>query len=216
MDADPKTYAACFPSPSGRSRDLATVPGRDSEETTNSWNDPPLDPSWTRPDATLAGKIESAQGMLTERFAFCQTMPLEEFLTAAEALRKSGYRPTRFRPYAEGKTRRVAAVWTRDGRTWRIAHDQTAEEIRQTGRAEQARRDILPFDVAGYLATGEEERQAHRPLRCPLGRENLHQMTTLEWSWRHATTEFTAGQDQLKNAGLVPLTVHACGKRMTS
>ena len=54
---------------------------------TLSWNDPPLDPSWTTPDPTLTGKIESAQGMLTERFAFCQTTPLDEFVEVAEALR---------------------------------------------------------------------------------------------------------------------------------
>ena len=50
-------------------------------------------------------QIESAQGMLAERFAFCQTMPLDEFLTTAEALRHSGYRPIRFRPYADGQDR---------------------------------------------------------------------------------------------------------------
>ena len=61
--------------------------------------------SWTKPDATLTAKIESAQGMFTERFAFCQTMPLDEFLTTAEAIRPSGYRPIRFRPYAKGKSR---------------------------------------------------------------------------------------------------------------
>ncbi len=75
-------------------------------------------------------RIESAQGMLAERFAFCQTMPLDEFLATAEALRVSGYRPVRFRPYADGQVVRVAAVWTRDGRNWRDASGLTAEEVR--------------------------------------------------------------------------------------
>ena len=36
--------------------------------------------------------------------------------TVAEGLRKSGYRPVRFRPYADGPAVvKVAAVWTRDG-----------------------------------------------------------------------------------------------------
>ena len=76
-----------------------------AKKATYSWNDPPLDPSWTKPDAALVSRIESAQGILAERFAFCQTMPLDEFLTTAEALRKSGYRPVRFRPYADGQVR---------------------------------------------------------------------------------------------------------------
>src|SRR5262249_4392458 len=121
-----------------------------------SWNDPPFDRSWSTPDASLAGKIESAQGMLAERFAFCQTMPMDEFLTTAEALRQSGYRPIRFRPYAEGKSLLVAAVWARDGRAWRLAHDRSADEIRQTD--EQNRRDgYLPVEVAGYVAGGGDE-----------------------------------------------------------
>ena len=65
----------------------------------------PSIPPGPRQTPRSPAKIESAQGMLAERFAFCQTMPLDEFLTIAEALRPSGYRPTRFRPYAEGKTR---------------------------------------------------------------------------------------------------------------
>jgi formylglycine-generating enzyme required for sulfatase activity/tetratricopeptide (TPR) repeat protein len=117
-----------------------------------SWNDRPLDPSWTNPDASLVSRIEAAQGTLGERFGFCQTMPLDEFLTTAEALRKSGYRPVRFRPYADDSVVRVAVVWARDGRNWRIASGLTADEVRQ--QDERNRKDqFLPVDVAGYVAT---------------------------------------------------------------
>ena len=117
MDADPKAYAAFLPIAQGQAaKTLPLFQAEISKKATYSWNDPPLDPSWTKPDATLTDKIESAQGMLAERFAFCQSMPLDEFVKIAEALRPSGYRPTRFRPYAEGKSLRVSAVWTRDGR----------------------------------------------------------------------------------------------------
>ena len=88
MDADPKAYAAFFPI--AQRQEAKTLPLFQAEiarKLTFSWNDPPLDPSWTAPDATLTAKIESAQGMLAERFAFCQTMPLEEFLKVAEAFR---------------------------------------------------------------------------------------------------------------------------------
>src|SRR4029077_10919899 len=116
------------------------------------WDDPPLILSWSKADASLASRIESAQGILTERFAFCQTMPLDEFLTTAEGLRRSGYRPTRLRPYADGQVVRVAAVWTRDGRNWRISSRLTTNEVRQ--QDERNRKDkFLPVDVAGYVTT---------------------------------------------------------------
>jgi hypothetical protein len=98
--------------------------------------------------------------MLAERFAFCQTMPLGEFVEFAEALRPSGYRPIRFHPYADGKNILVAAVWTRDGRPWRLAHNQTAVEIHQTD--ERNRKGYLPIDVAGYRATATDGKPSDR------------------------------------------------------
>ena len=104
MVADPKAYLSLFPVAEKRAEQVLPVFQAElAKKATYSWNDPPLDPSWTRPDASLVSRIESAQGMLSERFAFCQTMPLDEFLTTAEALRNSGYRPVRFRPYADGQ-----------------------------------------------------------------------------------------------------------------
>ncbi len=156
MDADSKTYAACFPI--AQYHEPLTSPLFQAEiarKLTLSWNDPPLDRSWTTVDSTLTGKVESAQGMLTERFAFCQTMPLDEFLATAEALRKSGFRPTRFRPYALAKGLRVAAVWTRDGRPWRMAHDQTADEIRRTDERNR-KEGFLPLDASGYPAAAND------------------------------------------------------------
>ncbi len=77
----PRTYAACFAI--AQYHEPVTSPLFQAEiakKLLPSWNDLPLDPSWTTPDPTLTGKIEAAQGMLTERFAFCQTMPMDEFL----------------------------------------------------------------------------------------------------------------------------------------
>ena len=108
--------------------------------------------------------------MLAERFAFCQTMPLDDFLTTAEALRPSGYRPVRFRPYADGPAVRVAAVWTRDGRNWRIASGLTADEVRQQDERNRKEK-FLPVDVAGYVAIEPEGKPADR-YRSALGRES--------------------------------------------
>jgi formylglycine-generating enzyme required for sulfatase activity len=152
MEAEPRAFATLFP-PVQRRR-AQTVPRFEAElarQARPEWNDPPLDPSWTVPDAAVMRQIEAAQGILAERFAFCQTMPLDEFLHAAEALRRSGYRPTRFRPHADGAALRVAAVWTRDGRPWRIASGLAAAALVKTD--EQNRNEhFLPVDVAAYNA----------------------------------------------------------------
>ena len=208
MDADFKAYAAFFPI--AQEQAAKTLPLFQAEllkKPAYSWNDSPLDPSWTPPDATLTGKIESAQGMLAERFAFCQTMPLDEFVKVAEAIRPSGYRPTRFRPYAEGKTLRVAAVWTRDGRPWRMAHDQSAENVRQTDERNR-KEGYLPVDVAGYLAAGGDDGKP-TPRFATLWAVRTRPDDDARMVLASSVAELTKVQEQLKNAGLVPLTLHA-------
>ena len=145
--------------------------------------------------------------MLAERFAFCQTMPLDEFLTIAEGLRPSGYRPTRFRPYAEGRTLRVAAVWTRDSRPWRLAHDQSTDEIRQTDERNR-KEGYVPVDVAGYLATGGDEGKPTSRFAA-LSAQRTGPDDDARMVVASSVAELTKVQEQLKNAGLVPLTLHA-------
>ena len=205
MDADPKAYADFFPIPIAQRQESKTLPlfqAEISKKATYSWNDPPLDPSWTTPDSTLTGKIELAQGMLAERFAFCQTLPLDEFLTTAEGLRPSGYRPTRFRPYAEGKTLRVAAVWTRDGRPWRMAHDQSAENVRQTDERNR-KEGYLPVDVAGYLAAGGEEGKPTSRFAA-LWRREPDRTTKHRCSWRHRSPNSRRFRNNSRTPGLSP------------
>ena len=67
----------------------------------------------------------------------------------------------RFRPYADGQVVRVAAVWTRDGRNWRISSGLTADEVRQ--QDERNKKDkFLPVDVAGYVTTDKDGKPADR------------------------------------------------------
>jgi len=208
LDADPKTFVAAFPI--AQYHELLTSPLLQAEiarKLTFSWNDPRLDPSWTTPDPTLTAKIESAQGMLNERFAFCQTMPLDEFVTTAETLRKSGYRPNRFRPYADGKSLRVSAVWTRDGRPWRMTHDQTADEIRKTD--EQNRKEgYLPVEIAGYLAAGGDEGKPTSRFAA-LWTQRIGPDDDVRIVVASSAADLTKLQKQLKKAGLVPLALHA-------
>ena len=113
MVSDPKAYVSLFPvAEEDADQVLPVFQAELAKRATYSWNDPPLNSSWIKPDPSLVSRIESAQGILSDRFAFCQTMLLDEFLTTAEALRKSGYRPVRFRPYADGKIR---FGWRRSG-----------------------------------------------------------------------------------------------------
>jgi hypothetical protein len=116
LDADARQYAELWPllrkyreRVMGRMRqELAARP--------DYWKDAPLPPAWTEPAAELKRAVERAGGLITERFALCQALPLGRLVTVTEGLRGSGYRPVRVRPYAAGAEVHVAVVWTRDGR----------------------------------------------------------------------------------------------------
>jgi eukaryotic-like serine/threonine-protein kinase len=206
MVSGPKSFLSLFPVAERQSE--KTLPLFQAElvkNATYSWHDSPLNPSWTKPDLALVSRIDSAHGILTERFALCQTMPLDEFLTTAEALRNSGYRPVRFRPYADEQAVRVATVWTRDGRNWRISSGLTADEVRE--QDERNKKDKFhPVDVAGYLETEKDSKPTDR--YAALWVENpgdddarLYVGITAE--------EQDENHDKLKDAKLIPRTLNA-------
>jgi formylglycine-generating enzyme required for sulfatase activity len=204
MVADHTAYLSLFPVAEKKAEQVLPVFRAElAKRATYSWNDLPFNP--TRPDAALMSRIESAQGILTERFAFCQTMPLDEFLTTAEALRKSGYRPARFRPFADGKSLQVAGVWTRDARNWRISSGLTADEVRQ--QDERNKKDkFLPVDVAGYVATKKDGKLIER--YAALWVEKSIEDDARMYVGMTADKE-TEVQDELKEAKLIPRTLHA-------
>ncbi len=206
MVSDHTAYRSLFPVAEKKAEQVMPIfQGELAKKATYSWNDPLLDATWTKPDAALVNRIESAQGILSERFAFCQTMPMDVFLTIAEALRKSSYRPVRFRPYADGQVVRVAAVWTRDGRNWRISSGLTADGVRQ--QDDRIKKDkFLPVDVAGYVGTEKEGKPAERYAALWVEKAadddaRLNVGTTAD--------EETEVQDKLKEAILIPRTFHA-------
>jgi formylglycine-generating enzyme required for sulfatase activity/tetratricopeptide (TPR) repeat protein len=162
MVSDHKAYLSLFPVAEKKAEKILPIFQAElAKKATYSWDDPALNPSWTTADPALVSRIESAEGILAEHFAFCQTMPMDEFLTTTEALRKSGYRPVRFRPYADEQLVRVAAVWTRDGRNWRISSDLGVDDIRS--QDERNKKDkFLPLDVVGYVTTGAGRRPTER------------------------------------------------------
>jgi formylglycine-generating enzyme required for sulfatase activity len=206
MVSDPKAYVSLFPRAEKRTGQVLPIFQAElGKRATFSWSDPPFDPSWTKPDASLVSRIESAQGILSERFAFCQTMALDEFFTTAESLRKSGYRPVRFRPYDDVQVVRVAAVWTRDGRKWRISSGLTAEEVRQKNER-NTKDQFLPVDVAGYVVNGKDGKPIDR-YAAAWGERNGDDDARL--SLGIAADEETAVQDSLVGEKLIPRTLHA-------
>src|SRR5205823_3203971 len=100
----------------------------------------------------LQRELGGAQGLLAERFALCQALPLERLGPVAQGLRPSGYRPVRARPWLDGATARAAVVWTRDGSDWRLEAGLTLDEVTTRDQHWQSQGQV-PLDLAGY-ATG--------------------------------------------------------------
>ena len=155
LDADARQFAVLLPklrefdtAAAMMQRELAKVP-------TGSRQDAPLDSAWSTVDADLRGEIERADGMLAERFALVQTLPLVRFAAVAEALRKSGYRPIRLRPYNVKSDVLTAAVWTRDGRDWQTAVGLKRVEVNNRDAINRTKLFTL-VDLAGYRTSAAE------------------------------------------------------------
>jgi formylglycine-generating enzyme required for sulfatase activity/Flp pilus assembly protein TadD len=153
MDAEPKQFTALFDGfAKYGDQAIAKLDNEVKHELKPNWDDPPLDPSWQQPSAELIQQIEQADGMIAERFAFCQALPLNEFQGVAEELNESGFRPIRLRPYAHEDLVQVAAAWTRDGRDWRLEIRDSSESM--LTQDESMRSDgFVAVDVAGCLGS---------------------------------------------------------------
>jgi formylglycine-generating enzyme required for sulfatase activity len=168
------------------------------------WEDQPPRPSWVEPSAAVRKQIEQADGMLAERFALVQTLPLEQFRALARSLSGSGYRPVRFRPYPVGKSIQVAAVWTRDGRDWRLLQGVRAERIRQQDEALR-RHGYQPVDVCGWLSPIEPGMERYAGLWAQAPSKQEARLYVGVAQQRHELD----GWGPLEKAGLVPLTFQA-------
>ncbi len=104
--------------------------------------------NWKSP-LELEEQFLAAGGMIAQKFAVCQALPLDDLVRVAEQMRPGGYRPTRCRPYLRGEELLVAAVWTRDAKEWQAADGLTAEEVQM--RSAAMRSELLtPLDIACY------------------------------------------------------------------
>src|SRR5262249_27761946 len=85
MDAGPSAYSVFLPIVrTSQAEALPLFRAEITKEATYQWNDPPRDASWSELDSKATSRIESASGLVADRFAFCQTMLLGEFIKAAE------------------------------------------------------------------------------------------------------------------------------------
>ena len=96
----------------------------------------------------------------------------------------------------------MAAVWTRDGRPWRMAHDQSAEDVRQTDERNR-KEGYLPVDVAGYLAA-MGRRASPPPASPPCGSQKSGPDDDARMVLASSAAELTKVQEQLKKPGWSP------------
>jgi serine/threonine protein kinase/formylglycine-generating enzyme required for sulfatase activity len=165
LDADSGQFRFVFPSLlalSGEYREAVTKRLSDElqMQPVPKWDDVVLGGPFEG-DPTVVERLKSAQGMCREQFALCQTLPLDEFSSLADALRESGYRPSCVRPYLTAGKILVAGIWTRDGLDWQCELDLTASEVRK--KNETFRREwelhgqgFLPVDIASYIPPDDQ------------------------------------------------------------
>jgi formylglycine-generating enzyme required for sulfatase activity len=152
VDADPRHFAELFPVLARHGEAAIRALECELERVVRpDWADDPPDPDWRDVPADLRRAIEAAAGMIEERFVLCQTMPYPRFRDAVEQLRGCGYRPVRIRPHRVGASLRVAAVWTRDGRSWEWLGEADVEDLRIRD-ADLRRQGYVPVDVSVTLS----------------------------------------------------------------
>lgn len=96
-------------------------------------------------------KVYAGEGLQMQGFLLCQSMPYDDLLAIIRPMAAYGCRPLRIRPYPVGDEIKVAAVWTRDARPWRVVAGLTADEFTQAyERLTEAGFETL--DVAGFNA----------------------------------------------------------------
>ncbi len=100
--------------------------------------------------ADVRNILERADGRITEDFAFCHGLTIDEFNGVRAELTAGQYRPVSVRPYSSGEVTKLAVVWTRDARAWDWKHG-TASEIQKTNQ-DLIARGYAPHDVSGWVS----------------------------------------------------------------
>ena len=135
-------------------------------------------------------------------------MPLDEFLTIAEASPPLGLSSHPVPPLRRGQE---LSGWRRSGPVMGVPGEWlTISPPKMSARPTSgtARRDTFrSMSPDTWLRVGM--RASPPPASPPCGRREPDQTTMPAWSWRHPPPNSRRSRTQLKNAGLVPLTLHA-------
>jgi len=108
VQAEPKSFAALFPVlTKHRDQAVQELEAILEKKLEPDWADQALDPSWVEIPPAIKAVFDKSHGVITERYAICQDMPLEQFVDVATTMRASGYRPTRIRPWEKRSNEQV-------------------------------------------------------------------------------------------------------------
>ncbi len=110
---------------------------------------------WGAIPEAMAKRIEHAQGIVGERFAFCQSLALEQLTPLRAELQRYGYRLLSVRPYRAAGDTRLAVVWTRDGRNCEWLSGDKEQICAKHQELTDAK--YSPIDVASWISPESEE-----------------------------------------------------------
>ena len=140
-DADEKTFPVLFEKLRGHGEAVTLLQKELAREPTFDWQDPPLGPAWAAPAAAIRQEIEKADGILAERFALVQSLPLERFAPVAEAVRlRLSARPVAALPRRD----RSPGGGGVDARRPRLADSRRQDAGRSAGRRRRKSQTGLP------------------------------------------------------------------------
>lgn len=151
-------------------------------------------------DAIAERNITEAVGLLTDKFALCQTMPLAIFIDTADRLGKAGYRPIRARPYLVRGDVLIAGVWWRDEHPWKFEHGLLPAEIAETDHRYR-QQGYVPVDVAGCAT--------ERGFCLALWAQTGEDVAKFEMYAAVPHAEHGAKYDEVKGRGFRPLLRHS-------
>ncbi len=194
FDAEPRQFRALFDEFAKHAEAAVQILDRELDKKPDgNWDDKPLDPNWPTIEGVTRRRIENAHGLVAERFAFCQTLPLEQLTEVAAVLAKSGYRPISVRPTAApANSVIVAIVWWRDGRDSRLLHGLTVEEV--LARDEMLRSQGWTCrDVAGYV-TQVDGNQSERFSAAWVQQFDASEEVRIYVGWTGATVPLSESQ----------------------
>ncbi len=82
-----------------------------------------------RGSESLVEAVANLDGLITDLFFVCGTIPLSQFEAIANELGPHGYRPIQVHKYSTAEGRAVATIWVRDDRHFFVSDEIEGEEV---------------------------------------------------------------------------------------